>query len=63
LRRVVLPLGIALAAALLYLLFAGTRGGPGGGGDAPPLDEIDDESRARLERVLREADEREARRP
>ena len=62
-RRVVLSLGLALAAAALYWLFAAGRPGPGDGGAGPPLDQIDDASRARLERVLREADEQEARRP
>jgi hypothetical protein len=60
-RRVAIALGLALAAAALYLLLAGGRGGDRGreaGG--PPLDQIDDASRASLERVLREADEREA---
>jgi hypothetical protein len=63
LRWVALSLGLALAGAILYLVVSGTRGGPGRGGDAPPLDQIDDDSRARLERVLREADEPEERRP
>jgi len=48
-RWLVLLLGLLVAAGVLYLLASG-----GGGGRAP--DEIDDASRARLERVLREAD-------
>ncbi len=56
-----LALGLAIAAGAIYLL---TLGGGGGIGEGlgPPLSEIDDESRARLERVLREAD-REDREP
>jgi hypothetical protein len=49
-----LALGLAIAAGALALLVSG-----GGVEEAPgpPLSEIDDESRARLERVLREADQ------
>lgn len=49
-----LALGLAIAAGALYLM---ASGGGGGEGLGPPLSDIDDESRARLERVLREADQ------
>jgi hypothetical protein len=51
-----LPLGIAIAAVALLALL---RGGPARLPVAigpPPLDDIDDASRERLDRVLREAD-------
>ncbi len=48
-RWLVLLLGLLVAAGVLYLLASG------GGGERVP-DAIDDASRARLERVLREAD-------
>jgi len=51
-----LPLGIAIASlALLALLRGGPTLLPVAEGP-PPLDEIDDGSRERLERVLREAE-------
>jgi hypothetical protein len=50
----VLFLGLAIAAGAVYLLAAGVEG------DGAPQDDIDASSRARMERVLREAD-REAR--
>jgi hypothetical protein len=56
-----LALGLAIAAGALYLMASGGGGGSEAG-LGPPLSEIDDESRARLERVLREAD-REGREP
>ena len=43
---------LALAAALAALVLLR----PFGLGDAPPMHEIDEDSRARLERVIREAD-------
>jgi hypothetical protein len=51
-----LALGLAIAVGALYLMASGGGGGSGEG-LGPPLSEIDDESRARLERVLREADQ------
>jgi hypothetical protein len=51
-----LALGLAIAAGALALLVSG-GGGDREGGLERPLSEIDDESRARLERVLREADQ------
>ncbi len=51
-RWLAVPVGLALVALALYVLVAGGRGGP-------PLDRIDDDSRARLERVLREDSGRE----
>ncbi|MDH3212595.1 MAG: hypothetical protein OEM05_08930 [Myxococcales bacterium] len=51
-RWLVLLLGLAIAAGAVYLLASG------GEEDGPPLGEIDAPSRARLERVLREADRR-----
>ena len=53
-RLLALTLGLAAAAAVLYLLVSGTGRMPVASG--PPLDEIDAESRAQLERVLRDAD-------
>ena len=55
-RWLMLALGLAIAAGALALLVTGGGGGSEGGLE-PPLSEIDDESRARLERVLREADQ------
>ncbi len=46
-RWLAVPVGLALVALALYVLVAG-----GGGG--PSWDHIDDDSRARLEHVLRE---------
>ncbi len=55
-RWLMLALGLAIVAGALALLVSG--GGVGGEASlGPPLSEIDDESRARLERVLREADQ------
>jgi hypothetical protein len=54
-RLLALTLGLAAAAATLYLLVSSTGRMPEASG--PPLDEIDAESRARLERVLRDADD------
>jgi hypothetical protein len=53
-RFLALTLGLAAAAAALYLIASDSGRTPAASG--PPLDEIDGESRARLERVLREAD-------
>ena len=53
-RLLALTLGLAAAAAALYLLASGNGRMPVASG--PPLEEIDAESRAQLERVLREAD-------
>ncbi len=53
-RLLALTLGLAAAAAALCLLVSGTGQMPLASG--PPLDEIDAESRAQLERVLRDAD-------
>ena len=54
-RLLAFTLGLAAAAAVLYLLVSGSGRMPVACG--PPLDEIDAESRAQLERVLRDADE------
>jgi hypothetical protein len=53
-RLLALTLGLAAAAAALYLLAASDGRMPVASG--PPLDEIDADSRAQLERVLRDAD-------
>ncbi len=53
-RLLALTLGLAAAVAALYLL--ATRGGRAPVASGPPLDEIDAESRAQLERVLRDAE-------
>ena len=53
-RWLAVPVGLALVMLALYVLVAGGKGGP-------PLDRIDDDSRARLERVLREDSGRERR--
>jgi hypothetical protein len=55
-RWLLLSLGLAIAAGALYALLAGDGG-------APPLDEIDDASRARLERALRQSERREGAAP
>jgi hypothetical protein len=55
-RWLALCLGLAIAVLALYLLASGGDRRPVG--DAPPLGEIDDASRARLERVLEDADRR-----
>ncbi len=55
-RGLLLILGLAIAAGAVYLLAAGVEG------EGAPQDDIDASSRARMERVLREAD-REARKP
>jgi hypothetical protein len=55
-RWLVLTLGLAVAATALYVL----AGGGSGGGTAPPLDEIDEASKQRLDRVLREEERRRA---
>ena len=47
----ILLIGLAIAAGAAYVLLGG-RGAP----VAPPLDDIDEASRARLERVLRESE-------
>jgi hypothetical protein len=49
-RWLVLILGLAIAAGAAVLVASEV------GDDAPPRGEIDDSSRGRLERVLREAD-------
>ena len=53
-RLFALILGLAAAAAALYLLVSGNGRMPVASGR--PLDEIDAESRGQLERVLRDAD-------
>ena len=53
-RFLALTLGLAAAATALYLLASGSGRTPVASG--PPLDEIDAESRARLERVLLNSD-------
>jgi hypothetical protein len=53
-RLLALTLGLAAAAAALYLL--ASDGGLSPVAPDPPLDEIDAGSRAKLERVLRDAD-------
>ena len=55
-RWLVLFLGLAIAAGAVYLLAAGVEG------DVAPQDAIDASSRARMERVLQQAD-RESRKP
>jgi hypothetical protein len=55
-RWLVLFLGLAIAAGAVYLLAAGVEG------DGAPQDDIDASSRARMERVLQQAD-RESRKP
>lgn len=47
-RWLILSLGLAIAAGAAYALLAGEG--------SPPLDRIDDDSRARLERVLRDSE-------
>ena len=55
-RILALVLGLALAAVAVFVL---TSGGPGALREVePPLDEIDDASRAKLERVLEAAEGR-----
>ena len=49
-RGLVLILGLAIAAGAVYLLAAGVEG------KGTPQDDIDASSRARMERLLREAD-------
>ncbi len=46
-RWLAVPVGLALVALAFYVVVAGGR-------ESAPLDRIDDDSRARLERVLRE---------
>ena len=53
-RLLAWTLGLAAAAAALYLLT--TSDGRAPVASEPPLDEIDAESRAQLERVLRDAE-------
>jgi hypothetical protein len=53
-RFLALTLGLAAAATALYLLASDSGRAPVASG--PPLDEIDAESRAQLERVLRDSD-------
>jgi hypothetical protein len=53
-RWLTLFLGLAIAAAAGLALVS--RPSPHGSAGAPPLDEIDAASRARLERVLRDAE-------
>ena len=60
-RWLALSLGLAIAAAALYLLVGGDAARPVASG--PPLSDIDDASRARLERVLQEAERAEVREP
>ncbi len=61
-RILVLIVGLGIAAAALFVLANGRPTQPAVPGQnqeaRPPLDEIDADSRARLDRVLREADER-----
>jgi hypothetical protein len=52
-RWLVFSLGIAIAAGAIYLVVRND-------GQEMPLDEIDDASKQRLERVLREAERRDA---
>jgi len=58
-RWLVLFLGLAIAAGAVYLLAAGVEGVKS---DRAPQDDIDASSRARMERVLQQAD-RESRKP
>jgi len=53
-RLLALTFGLALAAAAVYLLFS--DGKPPRVGSTPARDEIDDASRAKLERVLEQAE-------
>ncbi|MEE9609228.1 MAG: hypothetical protein V3U03_15920 [Myxococcota bacterium] len=55
-RWLLVALGLGIAGAALYALVEGGRG-------PRPLDEIDDASRARLDRVLRDAEQQERQRP
>jgi hypothetical protein len=59
-RWLLLVLGLAIAAAALFALVSGEAPRLPVAGGSPPLDEIDAESRARLERVLRDAEREEA---
>jgi hypothetical protein len=58
-RWVVLSLALGVAAIALYVL--ATVGSRGPVANGPPLDDIDNASRARLERVLLDADRAEER--
>jgi len=58
-RWVVLTLALGVAAVALYVLV--TVGSRGPVASAPPLDDIDDASRLRLEQVLLDAELREER--
>jgi hypothetical protein len=53
-RILALVLGLLIAGLAIFLLASGDRSALRE--VAPPLDEIDDDSRAALERVLQEAD-------
>jgi len=55
-RFLLFVLALALATAGLYALVSGPRLPLSVASGPPPLDEIDAESRARLDRVLRAAD-------
>ena len=59
-RWLLLVLGLAIAAAALFALVSGEAPRLPEAGDSPPLGEIDADSRARLEQVLRDADREEA---
>ncbi|GAF69255.1 unnamed protein product [marine sediment metagenome] len=59
-RWLLLPLGLGIAAVALYVLVSMGAGGPVASGP-PPLDDIGDASRVRLERVLLDAERGEER--
>jgi hypothetical protein len=59
-RWLLLVLGLAIAAAALFALVGGEAPRLPAAGGSPPLDEIDADSRARLEQVLRDAEREEA---
>ena len=54
-RWLLLPLGLGIAALGVYVAVQSSTRGPASVGP-PPLDHIDDASRVRLERVLRDAE-------
>ena len=59
-RWLLLVLGLAIAAVALFALAGGDSLRLPVAGGSPPLDEIDADSRARLEQVLRDAEREEA---
>ena len=59
-RWLLLVLGLAIAAGALFALVRGDSPRLPAAGGSPPLDQIDADSRARLEQVLRDAEREEA---